>query len=73
MANWAANLIVAVSYLSIISAIGQTGTFVLYGAITLVSLVYVVAKVPETKGLSLKQVEEQIDGTGHHDSLADAA
>ena len=28
MANWAANLVVAVSYLSIISAIGRAGTFV---------------------------------------------
>ena len=61
MANWAANLIVAVSYLSVISAIGRTGTFVLYGAITVLSLVYVVAKVPETKGLSLAQIEEALE------------
>ena len=73
MANWAANLIVAVSYLSIISAIGQTGTFVLYGAITLLSLIYVIAKVPETKGLSLKQVEEQIDGHAHDGAMPAAA
>ena len=61
MANWAANLVVAVSYLSVISAIGRTGTFVLYGVITVLSLVYVLARVPETKGLSLAQIEDALE------------
>ncbi|MCW2528940.1 MAG: transporter, sugar porter family, partial [Pseudonocardiales bacterium] len=60
MFNWAANLAVAVSYLSIISAIGRTGTFVAYAAVTVLSLGYVVAKVPETKGLKLSEIEEQL-------------
>jgi MFS family permease len=60
MANWAANLVVAVSYLSIISAIGRTGTFITYAAVTVLSLVYVVLKVPETKGMSLTEVESSI-------------
>ena len=60
MANWTANLVVAVSYLSIISAIGRTGTFVTYGIITVLSLVYVIRKVPETKGLSLSEIEAQV-------------
>ncbi len=60
MANWAANLVVAVSYLSIISAIGETGTFALYAGITVLSLVYVIAKVPETKGLKLSEIEDEL-------------
>ena len=60
MANWAANLVVAVSYLSIIDTIGETGTFVLYGVVTVLSLVYVVAKVPETKGLKLSEIESEL-------------
>jgi sugar porter (SP) family MFS transporter len=60
MANWAANLVVAVSYLSIIAAIGRTGTFILYAAVTVLSLVYVLAKVPETKGMSLSEVEASL-------------
>ena len=72
MANWAANLVVAVSYLSIISWIGRTGTFVLYGVVTALSLIYVVAKVPETKGLTLAKIEEAIDGR-QHDEHAEAA
>lgn len=57
MANWSANLVVAVSYLSIIAAVGRTGTFVIYAVVTVLSLVYVIAKVPETKGLQLSEVE----------------
>ena len=61
MANWAANLVVAVSYLSIISAIGETGTFITYAAITVLSLVYVIKMVPETKGLSLSEIESELN------------
>ncbi len=60
MANWSANLVVAVSYLSIIAAVGRTGTFVIYAAVTVLSLMYVIAKVPETKGLQLSEVEAVI-------------
>ena len=67
MANWAANLVVAVSYLSIIDWIGRTGTFAAYGVVTVLSLIYVIAKVPETKGLTLSKIEEAIDGRSHAD------
>jgi sugar porter (SP) family MFS transporter len=60
MFNWAANLAVAVSYLSIISAIGRTGTFVAYAVVTALSFVYVLAKVPETKGLKLSEIEQEL-------------
>ena len=67
MANWLANLAVAVSYLSIISWIGRTGTFALYGVVTVLSLVYVIAKVPETKGMTLAKIEESIDGRSRNE------
>lgn len=60
MSNWAANLVVAVSYLSIISWIGETGTFVTYAVVTVLSLVYVIAFVPETKGLTLSEIEDRL-------------
>jgi sugar porter (SP) family MFS transporter len=60
MANWLANLVVAVSYLSIISAIGRTGTFISYAVVTALSLIYVIKKVPETKGLSLSEIEAEL-------------
>jgi sugar porter (SP) family MFS transporter len=60
MANWMANLVVAVSYLSIISAIGRTGTFISYAVLTVLSLFYVIKMVPETKGLSLSEIEKEL-------------
>lgn len=60
MANWVANFVVAVSYLSIISAIGETATFGIYAVITVLSLVYVVKAVPETKGRSLSDIEREL-------------
>ena len=45
----------------------------LYGVVTLLSLVYVVAKVPETKGLSLSEVEAAIDGHNKQRSVPTAA
>lgn len=71
MANWAANLVVAVSYLSIISAIGRAGTFATYGIVTVLSLWYVVVKVPETNGKSLSDIETEIGASD--ESLAKAA
>ncbi|MGI8680096.1 MAG: sugar porter family MFS transporter [Jatrophihabitans sp.] len=70
MANWAANLVVAVSYLSIISAIGQAGTFGLYAGVTVLSLVYVIVKVPETKGLKLSEIEAAISPAAEPDAMA---
>ncbi|SOD74559.1 sugar porter (SP) family MFS transporter [Jatrophihabitans sp. GAS493] len=64
MSNWAANLVVAVSYLSIISAIGETGTFISYAVVTALSLIYVVKKVPETNGLTLSQIEAELNPSG---------
>ncbi|MDT4928601.1 MAG: hypothetical protein QOF92_1468 [Pseudonocardiales bacterium] len=60
MANWSANLVVAVSYLSIISMIGRTATFITYAVVTVLSLMYVLAKVPETRGLKLSEVEAEL-------------
>ena len=59
MANWVGQPGRRRVYLSIISAIGETGTFVAYAVITVLSLVYVIAKVPETKGLKLSEIESR--------------
>lgn len=64
MANWVANLAVAVSYLSIISAIGGAATFWSYGAITVLSILYMVRAVPETRGRTLSEIERDLRGSG---------
>jgi sugar porter (SP) family MFS transporter len=55
--NWAMNLVVAVTFLTLVGVLGQAGTFWLYGAIAVVAWVFFYILVPETKGKSLEQIE----------------
>jgi sugar porter (SP) family MFS transporter len=63
MFNWAANLAIAVSYLSVLSAIGNSATFWALGGLSVVSLLYMVRAVPETKGRSLSEIERDLGAT----------
>ncbi len=63
MVNWVTNLIVAASHLSIIS-IGEAATFAAYSALTVLSLAYVVHTVPETRSLTLTQIEQTLNQSG---------
>jgi len=60
MANWGANFIVTISFLTLLSAVGGVGAFFLFGFLTLVALGYFWRKVPETKGRSLQQIERDL-------------
>jgi predicted MFS family arabinose efflux permease len=55
--NWAMNLVVAVTFLTLVAILGHAGTFWLYGAIALGAWVFIYFLVPETKGKSLEQIE----------------
>jgi sugar porter (SP) family MFS transporter len=55
--NWAMNLGVAVTFLTLVGVLGQGGTFWLYGAIAVAAWVFFYLLVPETKGKSLEQIE----------------
>ena len=63
MANWAANFVVTISFLTLLSAIGGVGAFFLFGFLTLVALAYFWRKVPETKGRSLQEIERDLTHT----------
>ena len=56
--NWTMNLIVAVTFLSLVSLLGHALTFWLYGVIAIVAWIFFYKLVPETKGKSLEQIEE---------------
>jgi sugar porter (SP) family MFS transporter len=60
MANWAANFVVTVSFLTLLNAISGVGVFFLFGFLTLVALAYFWKKVPETKGRSLQEIERDL-------------
>jgi len=55
--NWAFNLAVAVTFLTLVGVLGHAGTFWLYGAIAIAAWVFFYLLVPETKGKSLEQIE----------------
>jgi MFS family permease len=50
---------IAMTFLSVAEALSASGTFLMYGIISLFSLVWVYYYVPETKERSLEQIEEE--------------
>ena len=57
IANWGANLIVALSFLTLTEVIGKPVTFWLYGAVSIGAWLFAYFLVPETKGKTLEQIE----------------
>jgi len=57
LSNWAFNFIVAMTFLSLIDGLGRSGAFWLYAALGVAGLVFVRLYVPETKGVTLENIE----------------
>jgi SP family galactose:H+ symporter-like MFS transporter len=57
VANWTANLIVALSFLTLTHVMGKAGTFWLYGVVSIGAWLFAFFLVPETKGKTLEQIE----------------
>ena len=57
MFNWAFNFIVSLTFLLLIEDLGTSNTFWLYGAISLLTILFVARFVPETKDRSLEEIE----------------
>ncbi|NXU51321.1 GTR10 protein, partial [Turnix velox] len=57
--NWAANLLISLSFLDLIDAIGFSWMFLLYGLMGVMAVIFVYHFVPETKGQSLEEIDQQ--------------
>uniref|UniRef100_I3MNQ0 Solute carrier family 2, facilitated glucose transporter member 10 n=1 Tax=Ictidomys tridecemlineatus TaxID=43179 RepID=I3MNQ0_ICTTR len=57
--NWATNLLVSLSFLDLIGAIGLSWTFLFYGLTAVLGLGFIYLVVPETKGQSLAEIDQQ--------------
>ena len=57
VANWGSNLLVALTFLSLLRSIGRPWTFWLYALVGLIAWIFVFRMVPETKGKTLEQIE----------------
>jgi SP family galactose:H+ symporter-like MFS transporter len=55
--NWAMNMAVAMTFLTMVDLIGHAGTFWVYGVIAVGAWVFCYQLVPETKGKTLEQIE----------------
>ena len=60
--NWGTNFVITLTFLSLISAIGEAGTFWFYGGICVVFWLFGYFFVPETKGRSLEEIEADLRG-----------
>ena len=58
--NWIANMIVGATFLSLLNGIGHAATFWLYAGLNLLFLIFTYALVPETKGVTLEQIERKL-------------
>ena len=68
VANWAANLLVSLTFLTLVQRLGTAPTFWLYGLFTIATWVFVQRLMPETKGRTLEQIQQF-----WHDRLGGAA
>ncbi|MEZ5786746.1 MAG: MFS transporter [Xanthobacteraceae bacterium] len=65
LTNWAMNPVVALTFLTLVDAIGTATTFCLYAVLTGVALVFTWTLVPETKGRTLEEIEAHWHSGGH--------
>lgn len=58
--QWAANFLVALTFLSILNYGGPALTFGMYSSVCLISFIFCYYFVPETRGISLEQIEQNL-------------
>jgi hypothetical protein len=63
VANWAANFLVAATFLSLSKAITRQGIFFLYGAIGVAAVIVFATKVPETRDRTLEDIQGDLVGS----------
>ncbi|WP_408869636.1 sugar porter family MFS transporter [Commensalibacter oyaizuii] len=55
--HWFFDLIVTLTTLSLVTALGATYTFWLYALISIIAVIFIIFLVPETKGKTLEEIE----------------
>ncbi|GAA3578611.1 sugar porter family MFS transporter [Microlunatus spumicola] len=56
---WIANAVVALGFPSVVTALGIAPTFFIFAGLGVLALVFIYTQVPETRGRSLEQLEDQ--------------
>jgi SP family galactose:H+ symporter-like MFS transporter len=71
-ANWGANLLVALTFLTLIQAAGRWLTFWIYGIVGIIAWLFTWFWVPETKGRTLEEIEAHWHAGKHPRALGKA-
>lgn len=58
--GWFTNGMLALLFPSLVAGVGITGAFFLFAVIGLIMLIFVVTQVPETRGVSLEKLEDDV-------------
>ena len=58
--NWIVNAIVGGTFLSLLHTLGNGNTFLLYGGMNVLFVIFFLLLVPETKGVSLEKIEANL-------------
>jgi hypothetical protein len=64
VANWAANFLVAQTFLSLTGVITRQGVFFLYAGLAIIATAFFATRVPETRHRSLEDIQAEL--TGQH-------
>ncbi|XP_069574836.1 solute carrier family 2, facilitated glucose transporter member 10 isoform X1 [Brachyistius frenatus] len=62
--NWAANLLVTFTFLDVADMIGLSGMFIVYGLTAVAAGVFFYFLLPETKGKTLEEIDEELRADG---------
>ena len=58
--NWIVNAIVGMTFLTLLKDLGSGNTFLLYGGLNVLFIIFFLLFVPETKGVSLEKIESNL-------------
>lgn len=59
-ASWGFNMIVALTFLTLVKSFGAQGAFFLYAMLSVFGVVFVITMIPETKGTTLEKIENNL-------------
>ena len=60
LSNWVFNFIVSITFLTLVESLGKAGTFWLYASIGMVGWLFCRLYIPETKGVALDTIEDNL-------------
>jgi sugar porter (SP) family MFS transporter len=64
VANWGSNFVVTLVFPPLVAALGSAAAFLMFAVLSVGAFIFTYARVPETKGRSLEEIELQLEGEG---------